>query len=420
MLQFIIYDVLGTPAILVGLFSLAGLLLQRKAISEVISGTLKTIMGFVILTAGATIIASSLSIFSQLFEHAFHIQGVVPNTDAMAALAQQHYGSATALIMVLAMLINIALARLTPLKYIFLTGHHILYMAAMLAIILSVGGLSPFWVVATGALILGAMMVVSPALLQPFTRKITHTDDLALGHFGSTGYLLAALVGKATGKGSPSIEEIKVPASLNFLRDSSVAISLTMMLLFLVLVSAAGRSYVEETLSAGQNFIIFAIIQSLTFAAGVYIILAGVRMVIAEIVPAFKGIADKLVKDAKPALDCPTVFPFAPNAVIVGFLASFMAGLVCMFLCPLFGLSVIVPGLVPHFFCGATAGVYGNITGGRRGAVLGAFAHGLLISFLPAILLPMMGEMGLGSTTFGDADFSAVGIVLGKIIAIFH
>ncbi|MGE6031545.1 PTS transporter subunit IIC, partial [Klebsiella pneumoniae] len=138
---------------------------------------------------------------------------------------------------------------------------------------------------------------------------------------------------------------------------------------------------------------IFAIIQSLTFAAGVYIILAGVRMVIAEIVPAFKGIADKLVKDAKPALDCPTVFPFAPNAVIVGFLASFVAGLVSMFLCPLFGLSVIVPGLVPHFFCGATAGVYGNITGGRRGAVVGAFAHGLLISFLPAILLPMMGDM---------------------------
>ncbi len=271
-------------------------------------------------------------------------------------------------------------------------------MAAMLAVILSVGGLSGGWVVAIGAVILGAMMVISPAILQPFTRKITNTDDLALGHFGSIGYLLSALVGKVVGKGSPSIEEIKVPKSLNFLRDSSVAISLTMMILFLVLVVVAGKTFVEETLSAGQNFIIFAIIQSLTFAAGVYIILAGVRMVIAEIVPAFKGIADKLVKDAKPALDCPTVFPFAPNAVIVGFLASFVAGLVSMFLCPLFGLSVIVPGLVPHFFCGATAGVYGNITGGRRGAVVGAFAHGLLISFLPAILLPMMGDMGLGST----------------------
>ncbi len=41
MLHFLIYDVLGTPAILVGLFSLIGLLLQKKGISDVISGTLK-------------------------------------------------------------------------------------------------------------------------------------------------------------------------------------------------------------------------------------------------------------------------------------------------------------------------------------------------------------------------------------------
>lgn len=420
MLQFIIHDVLGTPAILVGLFSLIGLLLQKKAVADVISGTLKTIMGFVILTSGAAIVATTLTTFSQLFEHSFHIQGVVPNTDAMAALAQKNYGTATAMIMVLGMLFNIVLARITPLKYIFLTGHHTLYMSAMLAVILSVGGLSPFWVILVGAVILGIMMVVSPAILQPFTRKITGTDDLALGHFGSTGYLLSALVGKAIGKDSPSIEELKVPKSLNFLRDSSVAISLTMMILFLILVLVAGKEFVETSISGGQNFIIFAIIQSLTFAAGVWIILAGVRMIIAEIVPAFKGIADKLVKDAKPALDCPTVFPFAPNAVIVGFLSSFAAGLVSMFLCPLFGLSVIVPGLVPHFFCGATAGVYGNICGGRRGAVVGAFAHGLLISFLPAILLPLMGDLGFASTTFGDADFGVVGIILGHVVTLFN
>jgi len=420
MLQFIIHDVLGTPAILVGLFSLFGLLLQKKSFSDVISGTLKTIMGFVILTSGAAIIAATLTTFSQLFEHSFHIQGVVPNTDAMAALAQKNYGSATAMIMVLGMLFNIVLARVTPLKYIFLTGHHTLYMSAMLAVILSVGGLSLFWVVLIGAIILGIMMVVSPAILQPFTRKITGTDDLALGHFGSTGYLLSALVGKLVGKNSLSIEELKVPKTLNFLRDSSVAISLTMMILFVVLVVVAGKEFVESHLSNGQNFVIFAIIQSLTFAAGVWIILAGVRMIIAEIVPAFKGIADKLVKDAKPALDCPTVFPFAPNAVIVGFLSSFTAGLVSMFLCPLFGLSVIVPGLVPHFFCGATAGVYGNICGGRRGAVLGSFAQGLLISFLPAILLPLMGDLGFVSTTFGDADFGVVGIILGHLVSLFN
>ena len=49
----------------------------------------KTIMGFVILIAGANLIAATLTIFSQLFEHSFNIQGVVPNTDAMAALAQK-------------------------------------------------------------------------------------------------------------------------------------------------------------------------------------------------------------------------------------------------------------------------------------------------------------------------------------------
>ena len=74
--------------------------------------------------------------------------------------------------------------------------------------------------------------------------------------------------------------------------------------------------------------------QAITFAAGVYIILAGVRMLIAEIIPAFKGIADKLVPNTKPALDCPTIFPFAPNAVIIGFIFSFLAGLVSMFILP--------------------------------------------------------------------------------------
>jgi len=142
-------------------------------------------------------------------------------------------------------------------------------------------------------------------------------------------------------------------------------------------------------------------------------------MVIAEIVPAFKGIADKVVKDAKPALDCPTVFPFAPNAVIIGFLSSFCAGLICMFFFPMLGLSIIVPGLVPHFFCGATAGVYGNATGGRRGAIIGAFVNGLIISFLPAILLSVLGGLS-NSTTFGDADFGVVGIILGKLMTLFH
>ncbi|MGG0643127.1 PTS ascorbate transporter subunit IIC [Sporosarcina gallistercoris] len=416
MVDLIMNDILGTPAILVGLFALVGLLVQKKNSGDVVSGTLKTVMGFVILGAGANVLVQSLDKFSSMFDHAFAMEGVIPNNEAIVALAQESFGTETAMIMLFGMIVNIGFARFTPYKYIFLTGHHTMFMACMIAVILRTGGMSGFHLVLLGSIILGAVMVLFPAMLQPYTRKITGSDDFAIGHFGSFGYLVSANVGKLVGKNSKSTEELKVPKSLGFLRDTSVAVSLTMVLLFFVVSAFAGPAFVEAELSDGQNFLVFAFMQGLTFAAGVYIILAGVRMLLGEIVPAFKGIADKLVPNAKPALDCPAIFPFASNAVIIGFFFSFIAGLLSMFLLPLFGLKVIVPGLVPHFFTGAAAGVFGNSTGGRKGAIFGSMANGFLISFLPALLLPILGTLGFQGTTFGDADFGVVGIVLGNII----
>ncbi len=415
----IIVDILSTPAILVGLFALLGLLLQKKRATDVISGTLKTVMGFLIINAGATVIIASLDFFGKMLKKGFHIEGVIPNNEAIVAVAQNAFGTETALIMLFGMVVNILLARFTPFKYIFLTGHHTMFMACMLAVVLSTGGMDGVALIVTGSIILGLLMVLSPAMLQPFVRRITGSNDIAIGHFGSFGYFVAGLVGKLAGNKRKSTEEIKVPKSLGFLRDTSVAVSLTMAIMFLIVSFAAGPSYIEKELSGGQNFIVFSLIQAITFAAGVYIVLAGVRMLLAEIVPAFKGVADKVVPNAKPALDVPVVFPFAPNAVIIGFIFSFIAGILSMFLLPLFGLKVIVPGLVPHFFCGATAGVFGNATGGRRGAMIGAFVNGIIISFLPALLLPVLGDLGFEGTTFGDADFGIVGIFLGNLMKLF-
>ncbi len=416
MVDIIMNDILGSPAILVGLFALFGLLAQKRNIADTISGTLKTIMGFVILGAGANVLVQSLGQFSSMFNNAFAVEGVIPNNEAIVALAQKTFGTETAMIMLFGMVVNILLARFTPFKYIFLTGHHTMFMAAMIAVILVTGGITGVPMVILGSIILGSLMVLSPAMLQPFTRKITGSDDFAVGHFGSLGYLTSALVGKAVGKNSKSTEELKVPKSLGFLRDTSVSVALTMVLLFFVVALFAGPQFIETELSGGQNFLVFSFMQGLTFAVGVYIILAGVRMLLGEIVPAFKGIADRIVPNAKPALDCPAVFPFAGNAVIIGFLSSFIAGLISMLFLPIFGLKVIVPGLVPHFFTGAAAGVFGNATGGRKGAIFGSMANGLIISFLPALLLPVLGTLGFEGTTFGDADFGAVGIVLGNLI----
>ncbi|SHJ76124.1 PTS ascorbate transporter subunit IIC [Paramaledivibacter caminithermalis] len=420
MYDLIMKDILGSPAILVGLFALFGLLLQKKSSAEVISGTLKTIMGFIILGGGAGILISSLDIFGKMFEYAFNIQGVIPNNEAIVAVAQKTFGKETALIMLFGMLVNILVARITKMKYIFLTGHHTMFMACMIGVILATSGMTGIMMVIVGAMILGFLMAALPAMLQPFTREITGSDDFAIGHFGSIGYFCAAVIGKVAGDKEKSTETIKVPQSLGFLRDTSVAVSLTMTILFMVVAIAAGSEYIKTELSGGQNFLIFSLMQGITFAAGVYIILAGVRMLLAEIIPAFKGIADKIVPNAIPALDCPAVFPFAPNAVIIGFFFSFIAGVVSMFILPLFGLKIIVPGLIPHFFTGAAAGVFGNATGGKRGAIVGSFANGLLISFLPALLLPVLGDLGFQGTTFGDSDFGVVGIIIGFISNLFN
>ncbi|YCI76184.1 PTS ascorbate transporter subunit IIC [Bacillus sp. R1-10] len=416
MLELIMNDILGTPSILVGLFALIGLLLQRKSSADVVSGTLKTVMGFIIIGAGAAVLIGALDIFSKMFDHAFNVQGVIPNNEAIVAAAQSDFGTSTALIMVFGMVVNVLLARFTPFKYIFLTGHHTLFMACLLAVTLSVGGLSGFPLILVGSILLGVCMVLFPALLQPYVRKITGSDDFAIGHFGTIGYFVSATVGKWFGNKEKTTEQIKVPKSLGFLRDTSVAVSLTMTMFFVIVALFAGQNYIETELSGGSNFIVFSFIQAITFAAGVYIILAGVRMLIAEIVPAFKGIADKVAPNTKPALDCPTIFPFAPNAVIIGFLFSFLAGLLSMFFLPALGLKVIVPGLVPHFFTGAAAGVFGNSTGGRRGAMLGSFANGLIISFLPAILLVFLGDVGFEGTTFGDSDFGVVGLLILSVM----
>ncbi|MEH7248050.1 PTS ascorbate transporter subunit IIC [Neobacillus niacini] len=411
----LLMDILSTPAVLVALISLVGLIILKKPASDIVKGTTKTFLGFLVISAGAGIIVGSLDPFGKMFQEAFNVTGVVPNNEAIVAMALTKYGSATAFIMFFGMLANILIARFTRLKYIFLTGHHTLYMACMLAVILVVSGLKGVPLIIIGSLALGLIMAVFPAICQPFMRKITGHDNVGFGHFSSLGYVLSGLVGKVVGKGSRSTEEIKFPKGLGFLRDSSVTISLTMVILYVFIALFAGPSYVEKELSGGTHYIVFSIIQGVTFAAGVFVILSGVRLVLAEIVPAFKGISTKLVPNSKPALDCPIVFPYAPNAVLIGFFCSFLGGIVGMAILGFAGAVIILPGVVPHFFTGATAGVFGNSTGGVRGATIGSFANGLLITFLPVFLMPVLGDLGFASTTFSDADFAASGILLGNI-----
>ncbi|MEG1732503.1 MAG: PTS transporter subunit IIC, partial [Longicatena sp.] len=275
-------------------------------------------------------------------------------------------------------------------------------------------------------------------ICQPTMEKIVKTDELAFGHFGGFGYWFSAQIGKLVrGKKKPeeikTTEDIKFPKRLSFLRDTTVAISLTMVIFFVIVTAVAvfkgglddkvvGVFFQGET---NTHWFVWALLHGFNFAAGVYIILSGVRLILDEIVPAFRGIAEKLVPNAKPALASAILFPYAPNAVLIGFLVSFAGGIVGLFILgainsSLMTVALILPGVIPHFFCGASSGVFANAEGGLKGCVIGSFLHGLLITFLPAICMPVMGSLNFANCTFSDTDFSIAGILLGNISHYIH
>ncbi|MBA4607778.1 MULTISPECIES: PTS ascorbate transporter subunit IIC [Aeromicrobium] len=424
-LDFIGQQILNVPAYLIGIITAVGLIALKRSSGQVIGGGLKAALGFLILGAGANVVIASLAPLGEIILDVTGAQGVIPTNEVITAMAAEQYGAQSAYVLTLGFLVMLALARFTPLRYIFLTGHHMVFMALMLTVVLSVGldGKNDWLVVLVGAFLLGVIMVVMPALAQPWTRKITGDDTLAIGHFGTLGYIAAGASGQAVGKRSRSTEEIDFPQGLKFLRDSMVATALSMVLIYEVFVIwglIASPESTKELLGAADAgaAVMAGFAQALQFGVGVAIILYGVRTVLGELVPAFQGIAEKVVPGAKPALDIPIVFPFGANAVLIGFLASFVGGLVTLALIavwlePAFGLALILPGMVPHFFTGGGAGVYGNATGGRKGAVVGGFVNGVLITILPALLLQVFGALGDINSTFGDADFGWFGTLLG-------
>ncbi|NIA24829.1 MAG: PTS ascorbate transporter subunit IIC [Gammaproteobacteria bacterium] len=426
--EFIVNEILSKPFYLVGLMTAVGLIALKKSLGDVIGGTLKATMGFLILVVGAVTVINALDPLGKLILSVTGAQGVVPTNEAIVAIAAEKYGAVVAWLMATGFIMNLVIAKTIKLHYVFLTGHHIFFMATMLAVILQTDavGMTATQAVIVGAILLGTIMVVMPAFAQPWMKKVTGGQAFAMGHFGSLGYITAGLIGQAVGKGSKSTEEMNLPKSLRFMREPMVATAVSMLVIYLgfaiVYLFQVGVEQATSVIGGtnASSYLMANVLLALNFGVGVAVILYGVRTILAEIVPAFAGISERVIPGALPALDCPVAFPFAPNAVLVGFLASVVGGLLSLGLISIWlgsalGLALILPGMVPHFFTGGTAGVFGNSTGGRLGAILGGMANGVLITFLPAFLLFVMGSLGFANTTFGDADFGWFGIVVGNV-----
>lgn len=418
-LRLIMTDIVGTPALLIGIIAALGLLLQKKTFSDVLAGGVKTAAGYLIFGGGAGVVVGVLLFLGPIIQVAFGLAAPVTGGIPYDEFIGTWGGYATVAVAV-GFVTNLVLARITPWKYVYLTGHLMIVAAEVViaGLIATYPGISPTTAIVTTGLVIGTYWTIQPAIMQKFMKGVTGTDDLAYGHTSAIGVWLAAFLGKFVGKPEDSAEDVELPESLELFKDTVVSLSLVLAIFVVVVALFAGPAAVGEY-SGGKNYIVFALQKGLTFGAGISIVLYGVRLIIGELVPAFRGIAKVLVPGAKPALDCPIVYPYAPTAVVIGFLSSFVGFLVNMFIIGGLGLGVVIPNMIPIFFPGAAAGVFGNSTGGWKGAILGGFLMGTLLAWGQLIVGNALATSVPYEALRADPDTHALpllGTVLGRLL----
>jgi PTS system ascorbate-specific IIC component len=406
-INFLIQEVFIQAPIFLGLIALFGLLMQKRDADEVLEGTVKTVVGIVILNAGIGVFLGSLLPITSLLNNAFGVTGVLPDCFGPFGVAMQTFAVQISIAFVCAFVLHLVLVRILPMptfKNVFLTGHIMLFNTSIATIMGSTAlGLTGTGLIAFATVITALFWTIMPAIARPFTQPLTD-GMFTLGHLQTMDLPAGALAGKiVTSKKS---SEIELPGILSMLTDYTVLLALLIPILYILIGVVAGAEAVSG-LSGGQHWIIWLIMQGFGFAAGVAVVLFGVRMFLAAMIPAFEGIANRILPGTQPALDSPLFFQYSPTGVILGFLSCFAAMVVFTLVQLALGMSIIIfPGPIFFFFDGALAGVFGDKHGGWVGAIVAGAIMGIVVDVTALLLYPLQAEFFAGTgLNFGGGDY---------------
>jgi PTS system ascorbate-specific IIC component len=416
-IEFIATQIIGNPAILFGLIALVGLILLRRPTEEIVLGTVKTIIGFVILVAGAMLLLEVCQPLTDWVRSMLGVEGVIPQNWLVVSKIMAEHGREVGLVVTLGFIINLALARITPIKSIAVTGHIMMIWACWIVAILLGTGWSTGTVIAVGGFVCGLHYWLTPALHAYFLRRSDRlTGEYSLYVPEVTGIAVAGWLGPLVGNKDVRCADIKVPKRLEWLRDTTVGIAVVAAMFWALVGIAAGPGVVQAT-AGDQNWIIFLMMMGVKFAGGLAVVLYGVRMLLAEIVPAFNGIATRLVPGAIAGLDYPTLFHFAPQAVFVGFLFNLIGAVLATLVMVAVNFPVIVlPAVWMNFWTGALVGVVADAYGGRRATMIVCLVLGFVAPFLWGLGYPLSGAL-VGSGVVNDyTDVSSYGLLFQYII----